>query len=412
MWNKREASYEIVELELGRPLSALTVPQGRSGLACVVRSSGRPVGFFMEALREGTALSSGEVAARVIKHCGASILREKIHEELRGPLAPAPIPALDVAIAICTHDRPDTLARCLESLCRIGATDLVRVMVIDNAPSDDRTARLVADFQGVSYILERKPGLDFARNRAVRESTAEWIAFLDDDVVVDRGWLEGLREALRANPDAGAVTGPVLPLELDTRAQILFEQMGGFGSNFDRIRFGPALAGMPTYPCGAGMFGAGCNMVFSRRILLELGGFDDALDTGAPLPGGGDLDMFYRVVRAGHPLVREPRMLIYHQHRREYAKLRHQMWTWGLGSMAFVTKSLRDDPSYRPKILRWILWWFAYQFSKPIAPYLRRNRKSWPWDLAAAEIAGGVVGLFGEYARSRKRVEALRRQYA
>jgi GT2 family glycosyltransferase len=410
MWNKREASYEIVEL--GRPLSALTVPQGRSGLACVVRSSGRPVGFFMEALREGTALSSGEVAARVIKHCGASILREKIHEELRGPLAPAPIPALDVAIAICTHDRPDTLARCLESLCRIGATDLVRVMVIDNAPSDDRTARLVADFQGVSYILERKPGLDFARNRAVRESTAEWIAFLDDDVVVDRGWLEGLREALRANPDAGAVTGPVLPLELDTRAQILFEQMGGFGSNFDRIRFGPALAGMPTYPCGAGMFGAGCNMVFSRRILLELGGFDDALDTGAPLPGGGDLDMFYRVVRAGHPLVREPRMLIYHQHRREYAKLRHQMWTWGLGSMAFVTKSLRDDPSYRPKILRWILWWFAYQFSKPIAPYLRRNRKSWPWDLAAAEIAGGVVGLFGEYARSRKRVEALRRQYA
>jgi GT2 family glycosyltransferase len=412
MWNKREVSYEIVELDLGRPLSALTVPQGRSGLACVVRSSDKPVGFFMEALRAGTALSSGEVAARVIKHCGATILREKIHQELRGPLAPAPFPSLDIAIAICTHDRADTLARCLESLCRIGATELVRVVVIDNAPSDDRTARLVAGFQGVSYILERKPGLDFARNRAVRESTAEWIAFLDDDVVVDRGWFEGLREALHANPDAGAVTGPVLPLELDTRAQILFEQMGGFGSNFDRIRFGPALAGMPTYPCGAGMFGAGCNMVFSRRILLELGGFDDALDTGAPLPGGGDLDMFYRVVRAGHPLVREPRMLIYHQHRREYAKLRHQMWTWGLGSMAFVTKSLRDDPSYRPKILRWILWWFAYQFSKLLAPYLRRNRKSWPWDLAAAEIAGGVVGLFGEYGRSRKRVEALRKQYA
>src|SRR5262249_34165848 len=105
MWNKREVSYEIVELELGQPLSALTVPQGRSGLACVVRSSDTPVGFFMEALREGTALSSAEVAARVIKHCGASILREKIHEELRGPLAPATVPSLD--IAICTHDRPD-----------------------------------------------------------------------------------------------------------------------------------------------------------------------------------------------------------------------------------------------------------------------------------------------------------------
>jgi GT2 family glycosyltransferase len=412
MWNNGEVSYEIVELELDRPLSAVTVPQGRSGLAFVVRVSGTPVGFFMEPMPEGTVMMPHEVAARVMKRCGDQILREKIHEELRGPLARASLPSLD--IAICTHNRTDTLSRCLESLRSIGATALaqVRVLVIDNAPSDDRTARLVASVPGIGYILEPKPGLDFARNRAVREAAGEWIAFLDDDVVVDRGWLEGLREALEANPDAGALTGPVLPLELDTRAQILFEQMGGFGSNFDRVRFGRALVGIPTYPCGAGMFGAGCNMVFSRRVLLELGGFDDALDTGAPLPGGGDLDMFYRVVRAGYPLVREPRLLIYHQHRREYAKLRHQMWTWGLGSMAYMTKSLRDDPLYRPKILRWILWWFAYQLTKLFTPYLRRNRKPWPWDLAAAEIAGGIVGLFGEYDRSRKRIEALRRQYA
>jgi GT2 family glycosyltransferase len=413
MWNKKESSYEIIELELSRPLGAVAVPQGRSGLAFVVRSGDRPVGFFMEPLCEGAVLSSSELAEKVLRSCAAHILREKIYDELCESRPRAALPSLD--IAICTHNRAGTLARCLESLRSIGAAGLaprVRIVVIDNAPSDDKTARAVASFPGVGYILERKPGLDFARNRAVRESTAEWIAFLDDDVAVDRGWLHGLSETLEANPDAGAVTGPVLPLELDTRAQILFEQMGGFGSNFDRMRFGPALAGIPTYPCGAGMFGAGCNMVFSRRVLRELGGFDDALDTGAPLPGGGDLDMFYRVVRAGHPLVREPRLLIYHQHRREYAKLRHQMWTWGLGSMAYITKSLHDDPSYRPQLLRWILWWFAYQFSKLLAPKLRRNRKPWPLDLTAAEIAGGLVGLFGEYRRSKKRVEALRRQYA
>ena len=337
----------------------------------------------------------------------------KIYAELREPCPRKPFLSLD--IAICTHNRADTLARCLEGLRSAGVMELapqVRIVVIDNAPSDDQTARTVARYPGVICFVERKPGLDFARNRAVRESTAEWIAFLDDDVVIDRGWLVGFRRALEANPDAGAFTGPVLPLQLETRAQILFEQMGGFGSNFDRVRFGPALAGIPTYPCGAGMFGAGCNMVFARRILLELGGFDDALDTGAPLPGGGDLDMFYRVVRAGYPLVREPRLLIYHQHRREYAELRHQMWTWGLGSMAYITKSMHDDPLYRRKLLRWILWWFGYQFSKLLAPKLRRNRKPWPWDLTAVEIAGGIVGLFGEYRRSKKRIEALRRQYA
>jgi len=412
MWNKREISYAVVEVELDEPLRSLRVPPRRSGFAFVVRSSGTPLGFFMEAMREGEVLTARDMAARIMRHCGAQILREKIHEELRGPLPNPPIPCVD--IAICTHDRADVLARCLDSLRRVGAVSArqVRVLVIDNAPSDDRTARLVENFRGVNYILEPKPGLDFARNRAIREATADWIAFLDDDVVVDRGWLAGLQEGLQANPDAGAVTGPVLPLELETRAQILFEQIGGFGSNFDRVRFGRAVVGIPTYPCGAGMFGAGCNMVFSRRVLVELGGFDEALDTGAPLPGGGDLDMFYRVVRAGYPLVREPKLLIYHQHRREYAKLRRQMWTWGLGSMACMTKSLRDDPAYRPKILRWILWWFGYQVAKVFAPYLRRNRKPWPWDLAAAEIAGGIVGLLGEYDRSRKRVEALRRRYA
>src|SRR5260370_2990931 len=107
MWNRGEVSYEIVELELSRPLIALAVPQGRSGLACVVRSSDRPVGFFMEPLREGTVLSPREVAARVMKRCGAQILREKIHDELRGPLARTPFRSLD--IAFCTHNRPHFL---------------------------------------------------------------------------------------------------------------------------------------------------------------------------------------------------------------------------------------------------------------------------------------------------------------
>ncbi|MBI1789611.1 MAG: glycosyltransferase [Acidobacteria bacterium] len=410
MPDNRELSYKILELEVERPLPEVTVPPGYSGLAFVIRHRDMVVGFCMEALAEGTALSPDELAARVMKHAAAHILSERIYEELRGLLLPLNAPSLD--IAICTHNRADVLKRCLESLTVAQGFSSVRVLVVDNAPSDDRTRQVVADFPKVDYVVERTPGLDFARNRALRESTAELIAFLDDDVVVDRRWLQGLGEAWAGNPDAGAFTGPVLPFELETRAQILFEQMGGFGRSFDRARFGPLHPELPTYPCGAGMFGAGCNMVFRRRVLVELGGFDDALDTGAPLPGGGDLDMFYRVVRAGYPLVREPKLVVYHQHRREYAKLRHQMWTWGLGSMAYVSKSWRTDPSERPKIRRWILWWFAYQLSKIFVPFLRRNRRPLPWDLVAAEIAGGIVGLLGEYDRSRSRVDLLRREYA
>jgi GT2 family glycosyltransferase len=411
MWNRTEERYQIIDVEVGGPLEAIVVPDGHTGIAVVLRLRGRPVGFFMQALPAGARLDPDALSAAIIEHAGKQILSERIYSELCGSLDTSDFPALD--IAICTHNRPDTLARCLRSLQSLGApSELLRILVIDNAPSDERTAQIVREFPGTAYILEPKPGLDFARNRAIRESTGELLAFLDDDVVVDPCWLEGLRETWAANPDAGAFTGPILPLELETTAQVLFERMGGFGKSFDRVRFSNVLPESPTYPVGAGLFGAGANMVFRRAALEQIGGFDDALDTGAPLPGGGDLDIFYRIVQAGYPLVREPKLLVYHQHRREYRKLRHQMWTWGLGTMAYVNKSWRHDREERPKIRRWVFWWLCYQLSKIFVPFLRRNRARWPWDLVAAEVLGGIVGLCGEYDRSIARVERLRREFA
>jgi glycosyltransferase involved in cell wall biosynthesis len=62
-------------------------------------------------------------------------------------------------------------------------------------PPDDATASVVAQFPGVRYIVEKCAELDFARNRAWVEAHGEWIAYLDDDVTVDRWWFEGLQEA-------------------------------------------------------------------------------------------------------------------------------------------------------------------------------------------------------------------------
>ena len=405
--------YHIQQIELRGRLQPVTIPEDCCGLALIYRLDDQPVGFSMEALPPGARLEPEEIAERAVHHSGAQIMSDRIHAELRPPSEEdGVLPRLDVAI--CTHNRPDMLARCLESLRRLKFMESgsVRVLVIDNAPSDGRTADVARSFANVTYLLEPKPGLDFARNRALSESDAELLAFLDDDVVVDRSWLRALREVWMANPDAAAFTGPILPLQLETEAQIVFEKMGGFGKKFDRVRFGASSAESSTYPVGAGIFGAGANMVFRRNVLAQLGGFDDALDTGAPLPGGGDLDMFYRIIRQGYALVREPGLLVYHQHRREYKKLRHMMWTWGLGTGAFLTKSWRADPSQRAAIVRWILWWLCFQISKAFFPFLRRSRLSAPCGLVFAEILGGFVGLCGEYSRSLARVDRLRRQYS
>jgi GT2 family glycosyltransferase len=283
------------------------------------------------------------------------------------------------------------------------------MLVVDNAPSDDQTRNVVEEFPGVRYVCEKKPGLDFARNRAWQEATGWIVAFLDDDVVVYRGWLQGLLEAYRVCPTAAGFTGLVLPYELETEAQLLFEKRGGFRRGFERIMFGQRMPRSPLYPVGAGISGAGANMAFVRDVLERIGGFDEALDTGAPLPGGGDLDMFYRIVRSGYAIVYEPRYLVFHQHRREISALRRQYKSWGLGMMSFVAKAHRTDPAERKKILRFVAWWMRYQVLLLLRG-LRGQRQFRP-DFVLAEMLGGLIGLCGEYDRSLRRVREIRRRF-
>jgi glycosyltransferase involved in cell wall biosynthesis len=402
--------YLIQDIETAQPLPTILLSENDTGFALIIRHHDRPIGFVMESSSsEKKVFTSEELAQIISKEVKKKILEESLKEELKVKKASkADFPSLTVAI--CTKDRPDNLARCLNSLLKLQEKSYFEILVVDNAPSDERTQDLVAALPTIRYVREPKPGLDFARNLAISEATGEILAYIDDDVVVDRQWLNGLIEAWCENPDASAFTGLILPFELDTEAQILFELAGGFRRGFEKIRYGQVLPGNDLYPCGSGIFGAGCNMAFRRDMLIQLGGFDEALDTGAPLPGGGDLDIFYRVIRAGYVLVYEPRYLIYHQHRRETAKLQHQYWTWGLGLMAFIIKSYQSDLPQRSNLRKLILWWFQYEFDR--LKQSIKGKHPLPVSMLLAELWGGVVGLWGEYPRSVKRIEQIRRQYS
>ncbi len=372
-----------------------------------------PIDFLMESLPNiNVALRSG-VEDKIGREAATRLLAGRIRRKLMTDVL-EPLP-FSITIAICTKDHPDLVERCLASLALLnepvhGAPVSVDILVVDNASTDDRTERLVAKWSSVHYVQERRPGLNFARNRALEEASNTFIAFLDDDTTVDPGWLNGLLEAWRENPDADAFTGLILPYELETEAQILFERRGGFRRGFEKTRYhGDFLEGSPQYPCGAGIFGAGANMAFRCSVLRELGGFDEALDTGAPLPGGGDLDMFYRIVRHGYVLVYEPKYLVYHQHRREMKALKRQYWTWGQGFMAFVVKSYLADPTYRPRFRRLVWWWSKYMLVQVVRAL--RGRHVLPISFVMGELSGGLVGLCGEYQRSQQRIKRIKAAY-
>lgn len=84
-----------------------------------------------------------------------------------------------VSVAVYTRNRVEELARCLEALSAVDYSKL-ELFVIDNAPSSQASERLVQErFPSVRYVREDRPGLDWARNRAIDEATGEILTYTD-----------------------------------------------------------------------------------------------------------------------------------------------------------------------------------------------------------------------------------------
>lgn len=412
-----KAPYRILEVDAARPLQPVTWCGGEGGAYLIVRVGDDLVGrTWLDRKAHPGGMSAVKLEQLIAHDCGISAVSARLHRDLWAAWDRPDPTAPSLSCAICTRDRPVLLGRCLLSVmaAREAAGPLgagVEIIVVDNAPSNRRTADAVAACPAVRYVVERIPGLDFARNRAWAVSKRHWIAYFDDDTVLDRHWISAFAESLAAHPEAGAFTGSVLALALETEAQLRFEKAGGFFKGANRSRNCRDRFADPTYPCGAGRFGTGANMVFRVELLRTLGGFDEALDTGPPLPSAGDLDMFYRVLRGGHLLVYEPQMLVRHEHRRTMRELRSLYFTWGLGVATLLAKQWRADPAMRPRLAE-VGRWYAWTLLRALGAALIKRRKVKEVGCAAAELLGLLPGYFGAYQRSRRRVARRRQQFA
>jgi glucosyl-dolichyl phosphate glucuronosyltransferase len=119
-----------------------------------------------------------------------------------------------LSIVICTYNRSALLKECLASLVsqRVGRDDY-EIIVVDNNSSDD-TSNVAGDMlkneRRARVIRETQQGTSYARNRGVRESRGEYIAFLDDDGKAQPGWVERLFWIIQ-NCDYDCVGGVYLP---------------------------------------------------------------------------------------------------------------------------------------------------------------------------------------------------------
>ncbi len=363
----RDGGVQVVLTDAGQAAPALDArrPDGRrwTGAWLVVRRAGAPVGLIELAYSGRDAIPADEVRARVDALTREAPPRERLQ------VADADLPGVSVVVATDLK-RPDQLRTCLAALAAADHPD-VEIVLVDNSrdPGVTGLAEEVASVHpGVRVVREPVPGLSAARNAGLAAARNEVVAFTDDDVRVDPGWLRALATRFALRPDEDAVTGLILPAELETDAQLWFERhYGGFGGErtFTPLTYRGAAPDAPvsrrarvtvedergevvrTFTVyGAGVAGAGANMAFRASTLRRLGGFDRALGAGTPARGGEDLAAIIGVLWNGGSIGFEPSAVVFHTHRADYASLRDQIGGYGLGYTAMLSALVLTDPRH------------------------------------------------------------------
>lgn len=321
----------------------------------LVRSHGQFIGFVTVPLN-GKALTAHTVEAAVHAQLAGPLGRHLEGDESHTCPQASMVGGEElISVIVPTRNRPVVLAACLERIQQIRYSSF-EVLVVDNASTDASTKecfdRIVGNDARFRCVVEPMPGVSKARNRGVSEANGRYVAFTDDDVLVDEWWLDRIAAGFARDPDAGCVTGLVPSSQIDDPAQAYFDRRYSWASGTQARVFdlGERRDPSPLYPYEVGIFGTGANCAVERDLLEQLGGFDESLGAGTLAYGGEDLDLFIRVLRAGRSIVYDPSAIVWHTHRSDARALRRQLFSYGAGLTAFATKYVAD-PSTRGEIL-------------------------------------------------------------
>jgi succinoglycan biosynthesis protein ExoA len=261
---------------------------------------------------------------------GAGLLRESVRG--RGSIRDAPgppnklaptlgepgnNPRVTLSVVICTKDRPHLLRTCLQSL-QHQTRHPEEIVVVDASatPAQDVVDRLAANMRGCRVALRRSaPGLPRQRNLGARATTGSAVVYLDDDVVLDEGYLAAVARVYEDDHSRqiGGVGGAQVPDPTPRegflrRVACRLFLLDTYGRGVVKRSGRPDHAFSPRSRMEVKLL-SGCNMTYRREVLETLS-FDERLD-GYAL--GEDLQFSYRVSRCWK-LVLTPDARLHHRH--------------------------------------------------------------------------------------------------
>jgi len=210
---------------------------------------------------------------------------------------------VSIVVPVYNHLR-ETLV-CLESIVRFTSDLSYEVIVVDDCSSDE-TPGSIQRLEGISYLRnERNLGFVGSCNRGAASARGEFLVFLNNDTVVTPGWLSALAETFGNIPGTGLVGAKLVYPDgrLQEAGGVIWRDASawnyGHSDNPDHPSYN--FVRETDYCSGA------CIMV-PRALFHEMGGFDPHYSPAYY----EDVDLAFKVRRAGHKVVYQPSARVIH----------------------------------------------------------------------------------------------------
>jgi glycosyltransferase involved in cell wall biosynthesis len=235
-----------------------------------------------------------------------------------------------VSVVVPTRNRPDQIGPCVEAILA-NSHPSMELIVVDQSDARDSASALVTFRRDprLRYVATSTRGAARARNVGIEASTADLIAFTDDDCRVPTDWVARIVELFDNEPTAGVIFGRV-DIPKDTVE-------GGFLASFEPVR--RSYEG--EFPRGLEPWGISANMAVRRKVLDDIGAFDPLLGPGSKFKAGEDVDFAIRAIARKWKIVTANEIPLLHLGVRTGEAARTLLLSYMFATGAVLTKHLR-----------------------------------------------------------------------
>jgi glucosyl-dolichyl phosphate glucuronosyltransferase len=211
------------------------------------------------------------------------------------------------SIIVTTFNRDSILPLCLDALVKLDYKKSdYEVIIVDNNSSDN-TKMVIETFQktyrdvSIKYIFEKEKGTVHARHTGARNADYEYLAFIDDDGILNTTWLKEVAKIFSMNDNIAAVASKI-SIKWDRKAP---EWIRPYEWLLGKLDYGNEA----FYKKGVYVNGGSFNI--KKKILFDLGGFDiDQI--GDWLVGSGEDELNERLWNADYLIGYTPFAIMEH----------------------------------------------------------------------------------------------------